>query len=247
MSEWVRAKVVSNHRWSDGLHSLRFDAELPPFIPGQFTRIGLDVEGERIARPYSLVNTPEEHTSEIYFNQVPDGPLSPRLAALRPGEELWVNQRITGFLTLDEVPDARHLWLLATGTGVGPFVAILKDPRSRERFERVILVHSVRAESELGYRQHIEQLCSEHPQRLQYLPAVTRESVPGALRQRIPHAIADGRLEQAVGLELRPESSHVMLCGSSGMINDTMDLLKSRGLQRHLRRKPGQITLEKYH
>jgi len=247
MSEWIRAEVVENQQWDDGLHSLRFAAQLPAFAPGQFARVGLDVDGERIARPYSLVNSPGEGVTEIYFNEVADGPLSPRLAALRPGDELWVNERITGFLTIDEVPDARHLWLLATGTGVGPFVAILKDDRTRERFERVILVHSVRTAAELGYREHLQRLCEQYADHLRYLPAVTREQVPGALTERIPHAIASGSLEQAAGLDITPEDAHVMLCGSSAMITDTTDLLKQRGLQRHLRRKPGHITLEKYH
>ena len=154
---------------------------------------------------------------------------------------------LRGFLTLDEVPDARHLWLLATGTGIGPFVAMLKDPRTRVRFERVTLVHSVRTGAELGYREQIEQLCRQQPHCLRYLPAVTREDVPGALAQRIPHAIDDGSLELAAGLDIRPAHSHVMLCGSSAMISDTTERLKQRGLQRHLRRSPGHISLEKYH
>lgn len=247
MSDWIKAEVVQNQCWTDGLHSLRFAAELPAFIPGQFARIGLDVDGERIARPYSLVSAPGDAIAEVYFNQVADGPLSPRLASLKPGDELWVSGRVSGFLTLDEVPDARHLWLLATGTGVGPFIAILRHPQTLERFEQVVLVHSVGSAAELGYRQEIERLCQAHPGQLHYLPTVTRESVPGTLPRRIPHTLADGTLEQAAGIRLGPADSHVMLCGSNAMITDTTELLKQRGMQRHLRRSPGHFTLEKYH
>lgn len=247
MTDWKQAEVLENHRWTDGLYSLRFKVDLPDYRPGQFVRVALDVNGERLARPYSLVNAPGESPAEIHFNPVADGPLSPRLAALRPGDTLWVGDRIAGFLVLDEVPEVSHLWLFATGTGVGPFVSILKDPELLDRFERVVLVHSVRTEAELGYRDTLERLSTQHPGRLCYLPTVTRERVPGALQRRIPHALADGSLEQAAGMLLTPEESHVMLCGSSAMIKDVSDLLAQRGMQRHLRHKPGHITLEKYH
>lgn len=247
MTDWKQAEVLDNHRWTDGLYSLRFKVDLPDFAPGQFVRVALDVDGERLARPYSLVNAPGETPAEIHYNPVPEGPLSPRLAGLKPGDTLWVADRIAGFLVLDEVPDTRDLWLFATGTGVGPFVAILKDPRLLERFERVVLVHSVRTEAELGYREQIAQICAQQPERLRYLPTVTRESVPGLLDRRITHVLADGSLEQATGMLITPDDSHVMLCGSSAMIKDVSALLAQRGMQRHLRHKPGHITTEKYH
>lgn len=247
MANWLKAEVLENHRWTDGLYSLRFAAPLPAFKAGQFVRVGLDIEGERVGRPYSLVNAPGEEPLEIYYNPVPDGPLSPRLAGLRPGDTLWVSDSINGFLVLDEIPDTSHLWLLATGTGVGPFVSILDTDEPWQRFERVVLVHSVRSAAELGYRERFLSLAERRPGQFHYQPTVTREVLPKVLGRRIPALIADGSLEAAAGLELTPEQSHVMLCGSSAMITDTTALLEQRGLRRHRRREPGHYTVEKYH
>jgi len=247
MAEWLQARVVANHAWTDRLYSLQFEAELPSFKAGQFVRVGLDIDGERVARPYSLVNAPGQSPAEIYYNPVPDGPLSPRLAALRPGDLFWISDSANGFLTLDEVPDCRHLWLLATGTGVGPFVAMLADADAWQRFERVLLVHSVRSAAELGYRDRFEALASQHPERFHYLPTVTREALPGVLHQRIPDLIAAGDLERAAGVTITPDHAHVMLCGSNDMITNTLEVLGQRGLQRHRRREPGHISMEKYH
>jgi len=247
MANWLQARVLDNHRWTERLYSLRFEVDLPPFKPGQFVRIGLDIDGERVARPYSLVNVPGQSPGEIYYNPVPDGPLSPRLAALRPGDRLWVGDSANGFLVLDEVPDCRHLWLLATGTGVGPFVSMLGTDTPWQRFERVVLVHSVRHGAELGYRERMQALAERHPDRFHYLPTVTREAVPGALAGRIPALISDGSLEQAAGLALGPAHSHVMLCGSAAMIADAGAVLGERGMRRHRRREPGHVTVEKYH
>lgn len=247
MANWLQAEVLENHRWTDGLYSLRFAAPLPAFKAGQFVRVGLDIDGERVGRPYSLVNAPGQTPQEIYYNPVPEGPLSPRLASLKPGDTLWVSDSINGFLVLDEIPDASHLWLLATGTGVGPFVSILGTEEPWRRFERIVLVHSVRTAAELGYRDRFAELVERCPGQFHYQPTVTRESLPEAFGQRIPALIADGSLEAAVGLRLDPQGSHVMLCGSNAMIGDTTALLEQRGMRRHRRREPGHYTVEKYH
>lgn len=246
MADWLAARVLENHPWTDRLYSLRFDTTLPAFKAGQFVRVGLDIDGDRVARPYSLVNPPDEPVGEIYYNPVPGGPLSPRLAALQAGDTVWVSPQANGFLVLDEIPDCRDLWLLATGTGVGPFVSILGTPDPWQRFDHVVLVHSVRTADELGYRARLDALAAAQP-RFRYQPVVTREAMPGALGVRIPVALADGTLEAATGLTIAPETSHVMLCGASQMITDVTGLLGERGLRRHRRREPGHITVEKYH
>lgn len=247
MAQWLQARVIANHAWTDRLYSLRFEAAMPSFKPGQFIRVAMDIDGERVGRPYSLVNAPGEPVGEIYYNPVPEGPLSPRLAQLQPGDEFWVSDSANGFLTLDEVPACRHLWLMATGTGVGPFIAMLSDDAAWQRFEHVMLVHSVRHVAELGYRERLEALAAKHPQRFHYLPTVTREVQPGMLHRRIPQLITDGDLEEAAGVAITPEDSHVMLCGSNDMITDTMAILGERGMQRHRRKEPGHISMEKYH
>lgn len=247
MTEWVEATVVERRDWNDELISLRFEAPLEPFKAGQFIRVGLDIEGERVGRPYSLVNAPHEDLHEIYFNIVEEGPLSPRLARLQPGDRFWAVPKPSGFLTLDEVPEARHLWLLATGTALGPFLSILKTPAAWERFETIVLGHSVRKRSELAYGDTIQRLNEAHGDQLCFVPFITREPCGESLGQRIPACIETGSLEEKTGLTLSPQDSHVLLCGNSAMLQDTLSVLEKRGLKRHRRREPGQVGMEKYH
>jgi ferredoxin--NADP+ reductase len=247
MASWVEGKVAGKRQWADHLFSVLIDADIRTFKAGQFTRVGLDIDGERVGRPYSYVNAPHERPLEIYFNIVPEGPLSGRLALLEAGAPIFVLESANGYLTLEEVPESRHLWMLATGTAIGPFLSILKSPEAWERFERVVLVHAVRWTAELAYQDVIERLLAEHASQLSFIPFVSREPTDFALSGRIPAAIADGRLEDRAGLRIQPDSSQVMLCGNSAMINDTTVQLEARGLARNRRRKPGHITTEKYH
>ncbi len=247
MTEWMQATVVKRIRWNDALISLRFEAELQAFKAGQFIRVGMDIEGERIGRPYSLVNTPDETPHEIHFNIVREGPLSPRLAQLQPGDTFWVVPKPNGFLTLDEIPEARHLWLLASGTAIGPFLSILRTAASWSRFEKIVLGHSVRTLNDLSYQETIHELLERHPAQLQFVPFITREPADDHLCQRIPASIESGALEQKTGLALTPELSHVLLCGNSGMLQDALISLEKRGMKRHRRAEPGQVSMEKYH
>ncbi len=247
MSEWVEARVVERIDWNETLISLRFEAELDPFSAGQFIRAGMDIDGERVGRPYSMVNAPDERPHEIHFNVVQDGPLSPRLAQLRPGERFWAVPTPNGFLTLDEIPDARHLWLLATGTAIGPFLSILKTAAPWSRFEQVVLGHSVRTRDDLSYRDTIREMQQRHPAQFRFVPFITREPRDGQLCQRIPASIESGALERITGLALTPETAHVMLCGNSGMLQDALASLEKRGMTRHRRREPGHVSMEKYH
>ena len=247
MGEWLEATVTEKIRWNDGLFSLRFEAPLPSFKAGQFLRVGLDVDGERVARPYSLVNAPGERPHEILFNVVPEGPLSPRLAGLEAGDALLVHSSVTGTMTMERTPAHRHLWLFATGTALGPFLSMLKTEEPWRRAERVVLCHSVRTAADRVYGEVIRELLRRHGNRLTFVPLVTREALAGTLNQRIPAALANGDIESVAGLALRPEDAHVMLCGTSGMIEAVQQLLESRGLRRHRRREPGHITVEKYH
>ncbi len=247
MPEWIEGRVTENRQWTERLFSLRFSAAIGDFKPGQFVRVALELDGGIVARPYSLVNSPTEPEFEIFFNIVPAGPLTPRLAALRQGDVIKVAEKPYGFLTLDDVPAAKHLWMLATGTGVGPFVSILKSGDAWQRFEKVVLVYSVRTVQELAYQDAITKAGRQHHQQLSYIPVVTREQVEGAINMRVTDAIASGELEQLAGVSMNPEDSHVMMCGNSAMIADVMELLKSRNMRKHLRREPGHITIEKYH
>ena len=200
-----------------------------------------------MGRPYSYVNAPDRRPLEVYFNRVPQGPLTNRLARLEPGESLWVMRKPSGFFTVDEVPDAKDLWLLATGTALGVYLSILRTPEPWGRFHHIALVHSVRTRDELTYGDEIQELLRHHGERFRLVQLTSRDPHAATLSGRIPEALRDGRLEQQAGLELSPDLSHVMLCGNMGMIRDTTEVLEERGLRRHRRAQPGHYSLEKYH
>ncbi len=246
MVNWVQGTVHQKITWTDRLFSLQIDAELMPFTAGQFTRLALHIDGERVARPYSFVNAPDEPLAEFYFNVVPGGPLSGRLATLEAGDKIEIAQPANGFFTLQEVPEGKHLWMLATGTALGPYLSFLKTDEPWQRFEKLVLVHAVRHANELSYADTIAGFSEKHPGQFQFIPFVSREQHEGALEGRIPTAIEEGRLEERAGIRINPETSQVMLCGNLGMIQDTTEVLKKRGLKKSSRREPGQITTEKY-
>jgi len=244
--KWSEGRVVELHRWAERLYSLRVEADIEPFEAVQFGRLGWVVGDEVVGRPYSFVNAPDERPLDFYFIVIPDGILTPRLAALKPGDKVWVGRKGAGFFTLSQVPEGRHLWMLGTGTALGPFLSILKTPEPWQRFERIVLVHGVRTRAELAYQDTIEGFRREHPDQFRFFASVTREICPDAFQSRIPHTIESGALEQAAGLKLTPEYSQVMICGNPAMVKDTVALLKSMGLTENLRKQPGQITVERY-
>jgi ferredoxin--NADP+ reductase len=246
MSHWVKGDVVELRQWTEELYSLRVRADIAPFIAGQFTRVAREIGGQIIARPYSFVNAPDHPVLEFYFITVPAGPLSHELIRLGPGDEILVAPRAAGFFVLRELPDAECLWMLATGTAIGPFLSILGTGEVWTRFRHVVLVHSVRTAPELTYRDTLDALLEQHPAQLQVIPMVSRENVDHALEGRITKAIADGRLEARAGLALDPAGSQVMICGNPAMVHDTTHLLEQRGLRKNRRREPGHITTEQY-
>jgi ferredoxin--NADP+ reductase len=243
-TQWLEAQVLDNRHWTDTLFSLRVAGPSLQFEAGQFVRIALDIDGERVARPFSFVNAPGDPVHEFYGIVVPQGPLSPRLAGLGQGDRLYVAANPAGFLVLSEVPDAETLWLVSTGTGIAPFLSILRTDAPWRRFKHVVLVHAVRHARELVYREMIEDLVKKSA--LRYVSFVSREAHPGSLAGRIPAALRDGRLEQAAGLRIAPDTSQLLLCGNPDMLKDTTAALLERGLRKHRRRNPGHISVESF-
>jgi ferredoxin--NADP+ reductase len=244
MSKWLEARVLENRRWTDTAFSLRAqltgDAPRLGFEAGQFVRIALE---EDLARPFSFVNPPQDPVLEFYGIVVPGGPLSPRLERLRAGERLLVASNPAGFLVLSEVPEAKTLWLVSTGTGIAPFLSILRTETPWTRFRNVVLVHAVRHAAELVYQDVIRKISKERD--LRTVTFVSREAHDGSLAGRIPSGLRDGRLEKAAGLAL-DHDAHVMLCGNPDMLKDAQAALAERGLRKHRRRNPGHITVESF-
>lgn len=244
---WIEGRVVERRHWSDNLYSLRIEAPLQTFIAGQYIKVALDIDEQRVGRPYSLVNAPDERPLEIYFNEVSNGPLSPRLSELQTGNALWVSAKASGVFTLDHVVSRRHLWMLATGTALGVYLSILKTATPWERFERVILVQGARHSGELTYQDTLAHLKEQRGNRFTFLSALSREQQPGSMQGRITALLEQGELQRAAGAEITAADSHLMLCGNAEMIKEVRAWLEARGLHRHKRNQHGHYTTEQYH
>ncbi|MGL4713580.1 MAG: ferredoxin--NADP reductase [Shewanella sp.] len=247
---WTRGQVIERIDWSDKLFSLRIAAELAPFIPGQFIKLS-HMQGEkRVARAYSLVNSPDKPYAEVLAIAVEDGLLSPQLHDLAIGDEIDITSTATGFMTLAEIPkgelQGKHVWFLATGTALGPFLSILDTDEPWQRFEKVVLVYGVREAKDLAYLDKLREVERAHPEQFKLVLSVTREVVCDALQCRIPEGLVSGEIEKKAGLSLSATDSQVMICGNPGMINGAQAALLDKGLVKNLRRAPGQITVEKY-
>jgi ferredoxin--NADP+ reductase len=246
MSRWVEGTIIDNQHWTDQLYSLKIEAEIQPFKAGQFGRLALDIEGKRVGRPYSFVNAPDEKPLEFYSIIVPEGPLSSRLHHIKAGDKIWVSRKGAGFFTLSWVPEADYLWMLSTGTALGPFLSILKTEEPWQRFKKIVLVHAVRYASELTYQNAIRSFIETHPDQFSMIAFVSREDTDFAIRGRVPAAIQDGSLLKRADMPLNAEESHVMICGNPDMVKDTSECLVSLGFKKNQRREPGQITTENY-
>ncbi len=246
MDRWITGTVVENYRWNDWLYSLMVDAPMTDFEAGQFTRLGLELDGDFVARPYSFVNPPGELPLEFFYVTVPDGPLTRKLTSLAAGDTIQLESKPQGVMILSRMQAAQNLWLFASGTAVGPFISILKTAVPWQHYENVVLAYGVRFAADLTHQHVIGELREQYGERFQFVPLVTREATDFALPYRIPQAIQAGTLEERAGLNLDPQTSQAMICGSSAMVKDTTAMLGERGLVRNRPRKPGHITVESY-
>lgn len=246
MSRWVGGTVVNQKAWTDRLHSIYVTAPIEPFIAGQFTQIALQINGKLVFRPYSFSNASSDHTLEFYYSVLPNGEFTPKLLQLQSGDRISIARKAAGRFTLDTIADARDLWLLATGTGLGVFLSLLRSDELWKRFSNVVLGHSVRVGAELTHLDIISKITNEQGPRFHYIPIVTRELSPGTFNQRLPLLLQSHTLEQVVGLTIAPEHTHVMLCGNPLMVKDVMQVLAEKNLVLNHANKTGHITIESY-
>ncbi|MCD1280101.1 ferredoxin--NADP reductase [Psychrobacter sp. CCUG 69069] len=272
-----KVTVLSKTTWTPNLFS--FTVSRPDsfkFTAGQFVRLGVnpsqlqyykqrqDVSeatdetfeaalNEDIFRAYSIVSSPFDEVLEFFSIVIPDGAFTSQLQHLQVGDELLLNTLPFGFLTLAryQKPLPKDLWLLATGTGLAPFLSMLQDLKTWEDYEHIVLAYSARSTAELAYIEKIERLqedfgsLADNPAKLIFIPIVTREPVKGALSERLPKLLLDGTLQERVGIALDVDSTHVMLCGNPDMVEDTKEALKTLGLVMN-RRGEGNIAVENY-
>ncbi|MFC3146051.1 ferredoxin--NADP reductase [Piscinibacterium candidicorallinum] len=229
--------VLTVHHWNDTLFSFTTTrGQSLRFENGHFVMIGLPVDGRPLLRAYSICSANYEEQLEFLSIKVQDGPLTSRLQHLKPGDELLVGRKPTGTLVISDVNPGRNLYLLSSGTGMAPFMSIIRDPETYERFERVILVHSVRIVSELAYHDYLLNELPRHEflgemvsKQFLYYPIVTRE--PFKNMMRLTTAIETGKLESDLGLpRIDPKQDRAMICGSPSMLADTRAVLDKLGM-----------------
>ena len=236
MSNLSTQRVISVHHWNDRLFSFRTTRDDGlRFINGQFVMIGMEQEGRPLTRAYSIASANHDAHLEFFSIKVQNGPLTSKLQHLKAGDEIVVGRKPTGTLVLRDLKAGRHLYMLSTGTGLAPFISLIQDPETYERFEKVVLIHGVRWISELAYSDFISQELPNHEyfadmvrDKLIYYPTVTRE--PFRNQGRLTDLIENGKLFADIGLpELDPASDRAMICGSPAMLKDCCQLLDRRG------------------
>lgn len=231
-------KVQWVHHWNDHLFSFRTTRDPGfRFRNGHFVMVGLEVEGKPLLRAYSIASANHDEFLEFFSIKVPDGALTSRLQHLEPGDEVVLSAKPVGTLVVDDLRDGERLYLFATGTGLAPYLSIIKDPETYERFPQIVLVHGVRRTSDLAYMDFINAELPGNPylgelvrDQLLYYPTVTRE--PFLNQGRITTLIENGRMGRDLGLpQLDPKTDRAMLCGSPGMLRDMRALLDDRGFE----------------
>jgi len=247
MLKWCDGRVVSNKVWTPGLFTLRIAVpEVQPFTPGQFLHLALTMEdGEEVNRAYSVAS-PHGEEIEFFIVKVDGGKLTPKLEQLKPGDRVQIKERGAGGFTLAKTPDAQSIWLIGTGTGLAPFIAMLRDPEIWKRYSKIIVCHGVRKIVDLGYREELSRLTQEKPGQLVYVPTASREAGDGILDGRLTTLLETGALEAAARVKFCPDSSAVMMCGNPDMLKDMEEMLGQRGLKRHRSKAPGNIVVETY-
>ncbi len=243
--KWTQGIVRDKTVWSDGLFTLHIECpDVEPFAPGQFLQLGIEQPDGHLHRPYSVAS-PHSKVLDFYIVLVEDGKLTPHLWAMGVDSKIDVSARAAGSFTLDHCPEANTLWLIATGTGLAPYIAMLRTPEPWQRYSRIVVVHGVRYQRDLSYVEELEGWQKQAPEQFRYLPVVSREDGHDALRGRITHCLESGELESAAAAKI-DEQSCLMMCGNPDMLDDLQAQLGDRGLKKHRRKEPGQIVVERY-
>lgn len=246
--DWIEAVVVKQKCWGPGLYSIFIEPKDKgvdiSFEAGQFTYLA-DLKNTKLFRPYSFANSPHEPILEFYYTHIRDGEFSSFLKNLKPGDSVALRPKGFGRFTQTALPVFNNLWCFATGTGLGVFLSILNTKNPWERYQKIILVHSVRHFTDLTHQEQIQAWQKDHSEKFTFIPIVTQGSFQG-FNQRIPVLLNSGELENSIYLKFIPNESHAMLCGNPAMIQEVTETLQSRGCKIHKPNSPGHITFEKY-
>ena len=243
-------RITSIHCWTPSLWSVRITRpDNFRFTPGHYARLGLpvsDANNAPIWRPYSIVSAPDEPTLEFLVTLIPGGAFTSQLAVLGVGAPILLESAVLGFFIESQLAAGDSLWMLATGSGVGPYVSMLREGGVLQRYRKLVVVHGVRTAVELAYANELQALCTEHGEQLRYVPVVTREPGATLLNVRIPQLITQGTLENVLGETLDPQGTRVMVCGNPDFTGDMRKLLGARKFQPCRRGLTGSMLFENY-
>lgn len=244
--QWIPGKVVSRRVWTPGLFTVSVAAPgVQAFEPGQFLQLGFQQSEKHLHRPYSVAS-PHGEVLDFFIVVVEDGELTPKLWEMEIGADIEVSAKAAGSFTLSHAPFHPHLWLISTGTGLAPYIAMLRMAATWERYQKIVLVHGVRYTQELAYQEELASYREKYGDAFRYVPVVSRCEGEGCLQGRITHCLENGELEKAADCRLEAESSTLFLCGNPDMLNEMEERLSERHILRHKAKAPGNIVVERY-
>jgi ferredoxin/flavodoxin---NADP+ reductase len=243
--KWTPATIERKRVWDEGLFTLTVRApEVQPFKPGQFLQLGMELPDGHLHRPYSVAS-PHGELLEFFIVMVDGGALTPRLWNMNEGDQLDISEKAAGSFTLEHAPAASTLWLIGTGTGLAPYIAMLRTETPWLNYPKIVVVHGARYSRDLAYQDELAHYTSRNPGQFSYVPIVSREACSEGLSGRITTCIENGSLEDKAGIAFSKDCA-IMLCGNPDMLNDCESLLEAREITKHKAKTPGQIVIERY-
>ncbi|WP_331866582.1 ferredoxin--NADP reductase [Buchnera aphidicola] len=247
MNQWLNIKIIKLKKWKNNLFSLVIRAPINSFKAGQFTKLSyINNNNQRIQRAYSFVNPPKDQNLEFYILLINKGKLTPYLYDIY-NYDIFIAKNSFGFFTMEELPNKENIWMMATGTALGPYCSILQQENILKKFKKIILIYAVKYSIDLNYLNIFNKIQKKYNNKIVIQIILSREKNKKYLFGRIPDLLHSGKLEQSVQEPLNKKKSHIMLCGNPNMIKDTQKVLFSlKNMKKHFRRNPGHITSENY-
>lgn len=247
MTEWIEAKIKKIKIWTVHLFSIILEAPILPFYAGQFAKLRIKHKKKYINRVYSYVNEPKDKKLEFCIRLIPKGKMTNQLYHLLPGDSVLITKQSNGFFTMFEIPKCKHLWMIATGTAIGPFCSILQDESELYKIKKIIILYAVSYVTELIYLPLIKKIKKKYKNRIIIQTIISREKHNKSITGRIPILLKNKKIEEKIKYFINPNETHIMLCGNPTMVKDTQHfLIKYKKLKKHFRREPGNISIENY-
>ncbi|MCW5197438.1 FAD-binding oxidoreductase [Buchnera aphidicola] len=249
MTLWVKAQITQIQLWKKNLLYISLKASIDKFIAGQFSKIRIEnpYTNTKIQRAYSFVNPPTSNKIEFFITLIKKGQMSQKLLQLKKKQNILISKKSYGFFTLKEILPSKILWMFSTGTAIGPYLSILQEKKDTKKFEKIILVHSVRYFSDLKYLHFIQNIKKIYQKKLIVIITISRERKKNFYYGRIQKLLLNNTLEKNISINMNKENSNIMLCGNPNMVEDLFKILvKKKNMTKNLRKKPGNITRENY-